>query len=351
MISTTLGMLFLVETTSYESGFPGLFVGESITPATAAPALHTDLDVFYAPAIANAEITLSPSLVADNDVILAASIAGIYETQTLLPGRHTDVDSYFIHSVSGSKELLVLIWNDTDVFYLHDITRQAIKKGKQTLTVEAAVDDGDVIYPPTFKTGTLVPSLVTDADSVGFGGALTVGPASILPQKYNDDEVFYAHVLGRVLRPLTPTMDDSFKVPTVTSKKTLLPARVDDVEAFYRSLFTHIVRPPRVTDVDFVSVPDVGWKLFATFIIDPEQVYTPLVRVLYALKPETVEDGDSISTYPFFIQKVSGGIPVPKESDVLTGSLKTGTKLTGSLAGTGTGTKLTGTIGRRSEAA
>lgn len=296
------------------------------------PSLVTDTDVFYTPAAATDQ-SLLPNVVTDLDVVYAALIAPI---QTLSPSLVTDVDSYLIQGVTTSNSLLVLLWNDTDVFYAADIANVIKGKAKQEL-FPSRFGDSDTIYDAGIRTGTLRPGLIADADSF-YAPVFTVGPVTLLPQKITDTDSFPGSSVVKVLTPALVASDDAFYAPLVEAKNDLRPNLVNDLvdtETFYTPLFTMIVRPGTMTSDDFIPIADVGWRVFMVFedelITSEEDIFGADVYAWNELLPNTLLDEDSIETYPFFIQSITGGDVVPLPPNVLSGNVGRKKSLTGSL--------------------
>jgi hypothetical protein len=333
-------------------GLPATDVSASAVQTANVTALYTDTDTFASPTIAvgpapqillpglvdpgdiyggaTAALAiqyLTPSKVDDTDTVFAPSG---FILQALLPQRVTDTDTFLIHNVTATSSLLVVLFNDTDVFYLHDIRIQAIKKGKQSLDVNSVVPSDDVIYPPTNLTGRLQPPLWDDPESVKIP-TLTTGPVNIITGPVPSDDVIYPSFVGRYLQPAVAVVsDDVVYPPTVTTRSNLLPAPVTDTETFYRPLISYIVQPPRWIDVDGIPIANVGWKVFASFTDPDDTLYTSVAKNWNYIRPLDWLDEETIDTYPFFIQGVQGGTPVPPPPNVLTGSFGR-PKKTGSL--------------------
>jgi hypothetical protein len=116
---------------------------------------------------------------------------------------------------------------------------------------------------------------------------------------------------------------------------------------------TLFVQPPLVSDAA-IPAADVGWHLFVEApVTDVDAGYGAHAEAIAFIVPDVYGDEDSATTYPFRLQQLTGGIPVPKPiclvgslslRRVLHGSLSRTVRLTGSLTAT---RRLTGSIGPR----
>lgn len=229
-----------------------------------------------------------PNFVTDSDSVLAPVLSGF-----LLPAALADSDAVYAAGVTSTASVLPAPVTDADTIYaVPSITADAPGHGRQTLRPDVA-SDTDVIYTA----------------AVGRG---------VYPAVFTDGDIIYAASLTRVILPAT--------VPT------------DDVIPNFRTtLFAH---PALVFDSDSVYAADVGWRLFAATVTDADVVYGVHVEAYSDLAPDILVEDDDISTYPFFVHGVTGGIPVPEKPHlsgslrpplrVLTGSIKKTIRLTGS---------------------
>jgi hypothetical protein len=327
---------------SLTSGVP--ISTQMFPPSSILGVLVTDTDTVYAPVAVQDRFLAPTNRVLDTDTIHLPTVVRPGATQTLTPAsRHLDADTFYIHDVHGEGSLLLVLFNDTDVFYIPAIANVIKGKAKQELTVTVTLTNDDVIYPASMRTGTLSPLAVTDADVV-YAPVFTVGPVSLLPQRVTDTDIFVEPFVGKVLQPQVVASDDNVYAPTMTGRYVIhAPTAVIDQDVFYTSLFSMIVQPPLAANDDNIPVADVGWQVITEFTPRDDAVYAVEVKAYNELLPEEFADEEHIDTYPFFVQAVSGGIPVEAPPDVLKGNVKK-QALTGNIK---TRQALTGKVGRR----
>lgn len=248
-----------------------------------------------------------------------------------------------------------LLFTDADVILPPAIAAP----GAQALS-PALVDDAETLYGILVTPGsvTLVAPLYTDAETIYSVPSITAdapghGLQRLRPDAIGDAEAIYAAAIGASLKPsLVPSDDIVPAIPSVAAARGSAFIPADD--AVYPLTITLFVQPQRVVDVDAIPAADVGWQVIASFTTDADAVYAAHDVFAYNdVLPEVLAEDDVIDTYPFFVQGVTGGIPVPRPPGVLTGSLRpplkvlTGSikrqvRLTGSL---NTPPRLTGSIG------
>jgi hypothetical protein len=107
------------------------------------------------------------------------------------------------------------------------------------------------------------------------------------------------------------------------------------------------MQPNIVLDSDAVPAADVGWKLYAELATDvADEFYGVGVEAIAFIVPETWKDEETIDTYPFFIQQLEGGVPVPPPIGILKGSLASPRRLRGTI---GRRVQLTGSLKSRTQ--
>jgi hypothetical protein len=266
-----------------------------------------------AAAIANLKAHLEPPvasiqspLVTDTDAIYAAAVL---PTQLLLPALFSDTDTFYAPSVTpGAVALAPALFSDADAFYTATVT-----PGTITLA-PAAVSDTDAFYTPSIANTTqfLQPAVVSDTDTFSVP---TVAAGATL------------------LSPTLVVDADTIPASTIAYLPLLRPALVPADDAVYSAgtVGILILAPALLVDPDDIATVDAGWRLFGQLLVDVDLVLGPHVDTLTYLLPNVFEDGDTIDTYPFFIQAVTGGIPVPPPSGVLTGSISYPRRMTGTL--------------------
>jgi hypothetical protein len=78
------------------------------------------------------------------------------------------------------------------------------------------------------------------------------------------------------------------------------------------------VAPPPTnerTSDDAIAAADIGWQVIADFTTDVDTGFGPGgVKLYNVMLPEVVDEEDVLDTYPFRVQSVTGGIPVPPTS-------------------------------------
>ena len=193
----------------------------------------------------------------------------------------------------------------------------------------------DTAKPP--KEIRLRPGRVTEADIVY---AFSTG---VRPPRWLDVDVIYATIFD-IFYPLTAAFvagDDA--IPSPFMAMAAQPALVAADDAIYGGVLSLFLVPELLADADEVPAADVGWQVEASFTDDADAIYGPDVLAIYELLPDIYLDEESIETYPFFLQQLTGGIPQPKPIG-LTGSLSQRRRLTGSIDSR---RRLTGSISPR----
>jgi hypothetical protein len=193
---------------------------------------------------------------------------------------------------------------DPEIVYPAFSIEAAQPPAQQTLHAPF-VSDPDTIYAARLS---LSPQLVVDADVIF--ATITQAEYPLLPSLVASDDV----VFGPSLAPLVQ------------------PTLVVDADAVHGASITLFLLPQLVADADAIPAADVGWQVIAEFIADDDQFFDAAVHVFNGLLPGFVDEDDDISTYPFFVHGVSGGIPGPPPPvRVLTGSVNQRRRLTGSV--------------------
>jgi hypothetical protein len=199
--------------------------------------------------------------------------------------------------------------------------------------------DLDTLYTPAIANldRTLQAAFVTDSDTV----YATVAVPYLLPARVTDADSIFAADVKRVsgqgtqhVRPAGAVNDvDTIFAPNVQNIRLELRPQgvVPADDAVYAFTNTRFAQAPLVSDSDTVPAADVGWKVFATFTTDVDAIYSNIGIKLYNdVLPDVWMDEETIDGYPFRVQSITGGIPVP-EREQLTGSLGQRRVLTGSL--------------------
>lgn len=279
------------------------------------PGAIADADAVYGPSIGSDLQTLLPGLVADVEAFHAPTIVGVGATRTLLPALVADADAIYAPAAIQGRFLRPALITDAEAVYpAFDI--DTAKPPKEQTLRPGRLNSDDVIFSPRFS---LSPQLVVAAD------------------------VIYAPILiwENPVRPPMLASDDAIPAAAISPKlpSSFIPA--DD--AIYRPGISLFLVPVLLADDDAIPAADVGWQVIAEFVGNDDAVYAAQeVKSLNDLWPDIWLDEEHIDTYPFFVQSVTGGIPVPRPPGILTGSLGSKPRLTGSIARP---PRLTGSIG------
>jgi hypothetical protein len=294
------------------------------------PGLVTDTDIAYLPTIVGGAVGLGPSLVLDTDSVLAPTLAA--DAPTLLPGLITDPDTIFAPtatSAGAARTLLPGLYTDSETIFAPAITGPAARTLRPGLVV-----DTEAVYP-AYSIDTAKPpkeqTLRASKASDFFDDAVFPARLSLSPSRVLDNDVIFAPISYGVY-PLAPPFlasDDSFKTPFVALQATL--ALVVDTEIVYRPLITLFAQPQSVVDIETIPPADVGWQVIATFTADGDTLFVPVNAFAYNdILPDIWLDEENIEGYPFRVQSITGGVPVPPPLGGLTGSTNRPRQLHGS---------------------
>jgi hypothetical protein len=311
------------------------------------PALVTDADAIYAPSSA-AIGNLSPNLITDTDAVYGPAVRGV---ATLLPALVVDAETFYTQAIGGTLAAFLLppLQVDSD-----SVFSPSVVAGSVTLS-PAQVTDGDAIYVATVGIDRFLrPALVNDTEAVpGAYSIVAAAPGkdqklhaarlfsddvffspkfSICPLLVVDvDSIFAASTLPVYpIRP--PFMASDDVIPSIAVSPSLPAAFLPSDDAIYRPGITLFLLPQLRTSDDAIPAADVGWKVFAQFVGDVEQIPSVFVQAYNKLLPATWFDEEHVDDYPFFVHGLTGGIPVPRPPNVLIGSVSNARRLTGSVS-------------------
>lgn len=254
-----------------------------------------------------------------------------------------------VTTTPAQAALLAGLFDDGDLFFAPAV---AAPGAAQTL-IANRVDDGDVIKVQAVTPGsvTLIPTLVADADSIIAADADLVSPPGKTQRlkhqagRVTDSDTIYspARLTARLLPGLIPA-DDAIANAIVDTRNTLRPALVasDDAIAANAVTTTAYMLPNIVSDADAIPAADVGWHLFADAPVIDADTFHGVLRIDQTVPLDAFFDEESVSGYPFRVQSVTGGIPVPDKVHLtgtlgsyprraLHGSMRSSVRLTGSL--------------------
>jgi hypothetical protein len=237
---------------------------------------------------------LAASFVTDDDSFPAPAVLA---TQLLLPALLADADTFPAPSIANTSQVL-----------LPALLNDAV----------AEVYAAEIDNPPGHGKRRFRPPLVSDSDSIK---ASAIG-ASVKPNAVPADDVVYAAANISAARGPGFVASD------------------DVVFSFVTTLF---VQPNLMSDSDVVPAADVGWKVFAETTTDVDETYGARAEAWAYVVPDVYGDEESAATYPFRLQALTGGIPVPARAH-LTGSLSARRVLRGSITST---VRLKGSMGAR----
>ena len=330
VLTSPQGVVIVAESSTQQVGSVAGFPSGDISAGsqTATSDLYTDADNIFPGAIENLNKELYPALVASDDNF---KIHLIYNT--LLPLRFTDTDTFYAPVlqrddkqaslvvdtdsfyaptvVPGPRTLTVTArYNDSDTFFQQFVTLVGTSGGpQQKLRPPPKVQDQDIFYSPRMSSMT---GLVVDFETIWAPTIRTTSAGSTV-LVVDTDTIFAVSVAAiAYLRPLTLASDDDILPWTLT-----------------RALGAELL-----LDDDEIMAADVGWQVIAEFTDDTTEdaIFSVDAYAFYPLYPEVWFDEETIDTYPFFVQAVEGGIPVPPREGTLTGSIKRKPVLTGSIA-------------------
>src|SRR5262249_46751176 len=127
-----------------------------------------------------------------------------------------------------------------------------------------------------------------------------------------DSDTIYspARLTGR-LQPGPVADSDAIASVTVDNRNTLRPALVSDADSVFAFRTTHILQPPVTASDDTVPAADGGWKLFVDAPVTDADAAYGVFRIDRTVPVDTWFDEETIDTYPFFLQRLEGGVPVP----------------------------------------
>lgn len=300
VLTSTLVSLLVVDSDTFPAtaiGFPAQSLLSSLV---------TDTDTFQSPAITQAQV-LQAALVTDADTIPATTVTYI---PMLSPALFAADDAFFAAAVStGSRTLSPPLVTDTDTFLSLFVTLVGVPGGpQQKLKPPPKIQDNDVIFAPRMS---IVTGVVFDSDVVR--APVVTALADILPGLVTDSDTVITGTDIAYSNRLRPA---------------LVPA---DDNTGYSSLVSMILQPELKLDGDGILAADVGWQVIADFTEDVDVVFSTDAYSFYPLYPELWADEETIDTYPFFVQALSGGVPVAPREGVLKGSIKRPPQLIGSI--------------------
>ena len=304
---------------------------EGVAAGELRPSRVTDSDAIYAPAGASI-YALVPALAASDDAIPAALLAprsiltpglladdgvipapAIVEVRALAPALYAPNDdaAYSPAVTTGATVLSAPLVTSPEVFYSHFATLVAVGAGgpQQKLKGPPKHADPEVIYAARLSSTT---SVVIDVDIIRVPVVATMV----------------------VAQPVLVTDSDAIRDTAIELSNSPRPGLVSDEDAIYGSSITMVLHPALLEDDGTIPAADVGWKLYVNELMtDADNVsYGANFSAYNELLPELLAEDDVIDTYPFFLQAVTGGIPVPPRTGVLTGSIRKPPQLTGSIA-------------------
>lgn len=313
----------------------GFIVGVGIVPGVAdLPATPTGLvvddDVFFAPAIANTLVVLSivPALYSDDDSIYAPSIS-----QVLSAGLATDADAFYSPAIALDQRLSPAPVFDADVFLADAV-------GQDRLLRPALLADPDTIIP-AFSVVAVQPGKDQklhagrlNSDDVIFAARFPLSPSALVL----DLDTIFAPSIFASYGLQAPFVVDADATYAPFAAMLAQPGLVTDTESIYRPTLSLFLKPELLDDIGVVPAADVGWQVIARFTNDDEAIFVPVEAMAYnELFADVLVEDDVIDTYPFYIQGIVGGTPLPPSPEdagggALTGSLSQPRRLTGSLS-------------------
>jgi hypothetical protein len=270
---------------------------------------------------------LSAGLVADADAVYAPTASAIASVGA--PAFQLNAFQSNAFQVALSVTLTASLFSDAEVFYAPLISR---------FVLPALVTDTDTITSSTIALSTqlLAPALLASDDAVYPAGTALGGFA--LPLLYVDGDILPATTVtaGAVsLAPVAIASDDTIAsasvLPGAVSLQPMFLADSDTIPAAVVGSIVDALSPILLVDQDDVPAANVGYRLYGQLLVDADLVLSPQAKTIAYLSPDVFMEEDVIDTYPFFIQAVTGGIPVPPPSGVLTGSISYPRRMTGTL--------------------
>ena len=275
--------------------------------ATLTAGLVTDDDAFPVPIIGIPRFLL-PALVAADDAIPAPGLVNLW---TLLPALVASDDAFHAPAVTtGSVTVRPPLITAADTYPGPFVTLVGVGGGpQQKLKSPPKHQDTDTIYAPMLSQ---VPGLVVDADVIR--APVVVARADLVPVLVTDADT------------------DAVLAATIVNAYTMRAVFVPHDDSTYSHFLSMIVQPELLANDDELGAADVGWQVIAEFTTDEEHAFSIAeVQAYNELLPEPWMDEEHIDTYPFFVQALSGGVPVLPREGVLRGSIKTKVSLVGSI--------------------
>lgn len=375
ILSGAPGLVIIGDATGAVSAFLGFPTSIELSSQTLTASLHTDSDSISDPQVGSIGSLTAPLVVSDDAFYGPTALVG---SVSLLPALLADSDDFFAGSIGAPPQVLTAaLYTDSDTFYAPRqtfildpwgfideyafVVERVYAPAIGQIVLPSRVTDSDTVHAPNVRnvfTQTLLPSSFSDTDTflslfvtlVGLPG----GPLQKLkpPPKIQDNDVIFAFTSSRMSALVTD--NDIIRAPVITALSNVLPGLVTDSDtvlagadigsssrmstallvdddAIYGSLISMILEPALKVDGDGILAADVGWQVIADFTDDVESIYSVDAYAFYPLYPEVWYDEETIDTYPFFVQQVQGGVPVPPREGVLTGSIRQPPQLTGSI--------------------
>lgn len=289
-------------------------------PQTLTPGLFTNAaPTFYAPAVAAGPVTLTPSLVTNNQSFNTHAVAapgadqaltpplfynwqnfalGTPEyvitpivitqggaTQTLTPGLFTDADSFFGPTIAtGPIALLPTLWSNTQTF-------PAATVAPATWSIQPVRLDNAQTFPAAVVSAsyTLSPPFFTNdqnfllGDAYFFPPTVTQGGDSVLlPVKFDNTQTFPPAAVSSAatVAPIKFTNVNSFPPAAVAASSIILPPLFTNSQTFPPAIVgaaAIILLPTRYSDPDTLFTPHVitvgGVGLYPAMYDDPDSFF------------------------------------------------------------------------------
>ena len=231
---------------------------------TLAPARYDNTNSFYTPTVTAGAVTLTPALFTNTNSFYSATV--VRGTVTLTPARYDNTNSFYSPTITEEQSLLPARYDNTNSFYTATVTRGAVTLtpslytnsnsfysptitttgADQTLTQTARLDNTNTFYPASAQAlytlrfedyvdpGYVDPGyigLAVENTQVWYTPAITTGPVTLSPSRYDNTNIFYTARIVGVISPALYTNTNTIYPPSVGF--ILRPPLFENVNVFY----------------------------------------------------------------------------------------------------------------------
>jgi adhesin HecA-like repeat protein len=239
---------------------------------TLSPARYDNTNSFYSATVTRGAVTLAPARYNNTNTFYSATV--IRAAVTLTPARYNNTNSFYSPTVTqGAVTLSPARLNNANAFYSPTVSRAA------DVLSPARLNNANTFYPATaqatytlrfedyYAPGYATPNYVGIAVEnlqVWYTPAITTGPVTISPSRYDNTSIFYSARVARVLSPALYTNTNTIYSPSVGP--ILRPPLFENVNVFYpvQVIAAQILpAPPEQREqmpLETITRPGANWR-------------------------------------------------------------------------------------------